>query len=129
MASPTGVDHGILKNLRLVIDLGKGASMAEQHGTLSERVDASFRRSLATQGKAYADYGVLLRQLAQKEIKATDFGRRALDLYIGAVSSVVSAGVFIVSDTVQTGLDRFSDGQAAAETAVAKATKTPKHTG
>ena len=97
--------------------------MTEKHETLEERVGASFRRSVAAQGKAYAEYGALLNQFAQKKIKATDFGRRALDLYIGAVGEVVSTGVEIAGEALQTSLDRFSGVRAKAGATVAEATK------
>jgi hypothetical protein len=97
--------------------------MAEQHDTLGSRVEASLRRSVATQGKAYAQYGVLLGAFADKKIKATDFGRKALDLYIGAVSDAVSAGVDIASDALQIGVDRFSDERAKADALIDEVAK------
>ena len=95
--------------------------MADTLDTLGSRVGSSFRRSLASQGKAWAQYGDLLDQLANKKIEATDFGRRALDVYIGAVGDVFSAGAEIASDTVKTGIDRFSGARTKAEKVIAEA--------
>ena len=94
--------------------------MADTSDTLGSRVGSSFRRSLASQGKAWAQYGDLLDQFANKKIEATDFGRRALDVYIGAVGDVFSAGAEIASDTVKTGIDRFSGARSKAEKVIAE---------
>ncbi len=94
--------------------------MADTSETLGSRVGSSFRRSLASQGKAWAQYGDLLDQFANKKIEATDFGRRALDVYIGAVGDVFTAGAEIASDTVKTGIDRFSGARSKAEKVIAE---------
>jgi len=103
--------------------------MAETADTLGARVGASFRRGVASQGKAWAQYGDLLGQFAAKKIEVTDFGRRALDIYIGAVSDVLSAGADAASDTVKTGVDRLSKVRKSAETVVAKAEEAVRKTG
>ena len=75
--------------------------MAETSGTLGARVGTNFRRGVASQAKAWAQYGELLGQLADKKIEVTDFGRRALDVYVGAVGDVVSVGAEICTDAVR----------------------------
>ena len=94
--------------------------MADTSDTLGSRVGSSFRRSLASHGKAWAQSGDWLDQFANKNIEATDFGRRALDVYIGAVGDVFSAGAEIASDTVKTGIDRFSGARSKAEKVIAE---------
>jgi hypothetical protein len=94
--------------------------MADTSDTLGSRVGSSFRRSLASQGKAWAQYGDLLDQFANKKIEAIDFGRRALDVYIGAVGDVFSAGAEVASDTVKTGIDKFSGARTKAEKVIAE---------
>ena len=95
--------------------------MAETSGTLGARVGANFRRGVASQAKAWAQYGELLGQFADKKIEVTDFGRRALDVYVGAVGDVVSIGAEICTDAVKTGLDRFSGARDKAEKVIVAA--------
>ncbi len=103
--------------------------MAETSGTLGSRTGANFRRGVASQAKAWAQYGELLGQFADKKIEVTDFGRRALDVYVGAVGDVVSVGAEICTDAVKTGLDRFSGARDKAEKVIAAAEDAIKTTG
>lgn len=105
---------------------GKAHPMAKNQETLESLVGPSLRRSVAAQGRAYAEYGKLLGAFADKKMKATDFGRKALDLYIGAVSDAVSAGVDIAGKTLQIGLDRFSNERVKAEILINEMAKPPR---
>jgi hypothetical protein len=92
--------------------------MEKQHETLGARLGNNVRAGLALQGKAYSAYGAMLDQYARREIKATDFGRRALDLYVSAVGDVVSVAADMAVDVVQAGLGELSDARAEANRAV-----------
>jgi hypothetical protein len=85
--------------------------MEKQLDTLGERLGNNLRAGLALQGKAYSAYGVMLDQYARREIKATDFSRRALDLYVSAVGDVVSVAADMAVDVVQAGLGELSDAR------------------
>ncbi|HPU15693.1 MAG TPA: hypothetical protein PK808_06395 [Polymorphobacter sp.] len=103
--------------------------MAETSDTLGARVGVNFRRGVAAQAKAWAQYGELLGQFADKKIEVTDFGRRALDVYVGAVGDVVSVGAEICTDAVKTGLDRFSGARDKAEKVIVAAEDALRKTG
>lgn len=92
--------------------------MEKQIDTLGARLGANVRAGLALQGKAYSAYGTMLDQYARREIKATDFGRRALDLYVSAVGDVVSVAADMAVDVVQAGLGGLSEVRAEANKAV-----------
>jgi hypothetical protein len=99
--------------------------MDDQDMTLGERLGENFRKGVAAQGKAYAEYGAILDQYAKQKIKATDFGRRSVDLYVGAVADVVSAGFGMAADVVQVGVGGLSRVRDEAKAAVEEATARP----
>lgn len=91
---------------------------------LGNRLAAAFRKSAADQARAYRDYSALLDRFAKKDIKAVEFGRSALDLYIGAVSDWLSTSANAAGDTLDTGLKRVGIGRTKAEAVVETAVKT-----
>ena len=103
--------------------------MNDKAMTLGERLGENYRKGVAAQAKAHAEYCAILDQYAKQKIKATDFGRRSVDLYVGAVADVVSASFGMAADVVQVGvggLSRVRDqAKAAVEEATAKATAKP----
>jgi len=99
--------------------------MADKDMTLGERLGENYRKGVAAQAKAHAEYGAILDQYAKQKIKATDFGRRSIDLYIGAVADVVSAGVGMAADVVQVGVGGLSRVRDEAKAAVEEATAKP----
>ena len=92
--------------------------MVNQSTTLVSSIGTRWRGSIRAQGKAYADYGILLDAFAAKKVGAVELGRGIIDLYIGTVSNTVSAGAGIVGDVVQSGVDRFSKVRGKAGTRV-----------
>lgn len=97
--------------------------LTQQLDKLGDRVGASFRKSVGIQGKAYAEYGALLDQFANRKIEFMDFGRKAIDLYIGAVSDVVSNTADIAGDAVKVGVNKLSKVRDKAEDVITDAAK------
>lgn len=113
--------------LRLISLEGKvhpvADQLSQQLDKLGDRVGASFRKTVGIQGKAYAEYGALLDQFANRKIEFMDFGRKAIDLYIGAVSDVVSNTADIAGDAVKVGVNKFSKARDKAGDVIADAAK------
>lgn len=79
---------------------------------LGTTLASALRKSAADQARAYRDYGALLDRFAKKEIKTIEFGRDAIDLYIGAVGDWFSTGASAAGDTLNIGLKRVGVGRA-----------------
>lgn len=107
--------------------LGKVHPVADQVSLnldkLGDRVGVSFRKTVGIQGKAYAEYGALLDQFANRKIEFMDFGRKAIDLYIEAVGDVFSTTADIAGDAVKVGVNRFSKVRDKAGDVIADAAK------
>lgn len=91
---------------------------------LGSRLAAAFRKTAADQARAYRDYSALLDRFAKKEIKTIEFGRDAVDLYIGAVGDWFSTGANAAGDTLDIGLKRVGIGRTKVERAVDSTIKT-----
>lgn len=87
---------------------------------LGTRLGVAYRKSAADQARAYRDYSALLDRFSKKEIKTIEFGRDAIDLYIGAVGDWFSTTADAAGDVLNTGLKRVGIGRAKGEQLVDK---------
>lgn len=70
---------------------------------LRRTLGGTIREGLRNQGKAYQSYGALLTRFASQQIKAPEFARESLDLYIGAVGDAASTTIHAATEIAAAG--------------------------
>lgn len=94
--------------------------MAKNEG-LQDRFGDSIRQGIATQAKAYQDYGALLARLASRDIKVLQFARDSADLYIGTMGKFASTGAKLAEDVMKAGMQGVDNAASATAEAVDEA--------
>jgi hypothetical protein len=71
---------------------------------LGARLGGVWRDGLANQAKAYKEYGTLLQRWSAKEVKATEFVRDSVDIYVGTAGKVAASAVAFAGELLGAGV-------------------------
>lgn len=87
---------------------------------VQERFGETIRQGMATQARAYREYGALLDRLASRDIKAVQFARDSADLYIETMGRFATSGVQLAEEAMKAGMKGVGVAVSATAEAVEK---------